>query len=176
MQRTLSGVYDQGTGRGLAELLRSRKQELEHMIGRATALAGGLRRRDEEPFVICHADLHKWNILSGPEGEVYAVDWDSLKLAPKECDLMFIGGNIGGAAVEEASFYTGYGETRVDPAALAYYRYERIVADVAAFSQEVWEQPEPTEEECDEIVRLVAANFMPGNELEAARHTDERCG
>jgi len=179
LRRVLAGVYDHGACRGWAELLRSRKGEIEHMISRAEELAGALASDGERPFVVCHADLHKWNIQVGPGGELLVLDWDSLKLAPKECDLMYIGGNIGGYkgdVAEEASFYRGYGDTRVDPLALTYYRYERIVTDVALYCQEVWEHPGVTAEACDQIVRNVAGNFMPGGELEAARRADAWLG
>jgi len=33
-------------------------------------------------------------------------------------------------------FYVGYGETTVDAIALAYYRYERIVQDVAGYCEQ----------------------------------------
>jgi len=179
LRRVLAGVYDHGACRGWAELLRSRKGEIEHMISRAEELAGALASGSERPFVVCHADLHKWNIQVEPGGELLVLDWDSLKLAPKECDLMYIGGNIGGYSgdvAEEASFYRGYGDTRVDPMALTYYRYERIVTDVALYCQEVWEHPGVTAEACDQIVSNVASNFMPGNELEAARRADDWLG
>ena len=177
LRRALAGVYDHRAGRGLAELLRSRKCAIEHMIDRAEELGGALRRGSERPLVVCHADLHKWNIQVDAQGELLIVDWDSLKLAPKECDLMFIGGDIGGSTddvAEEASFYRGYGDTPVDPVALAYYRYERILTDVVEFSKQVWEDPGITKEACDRIVSLVASNFLPGNALESARRADAR--
>ncbi len=177
LQRALAGVYDQGAGARLAEVLRSRRAEIDFMLGRAEQLAGALVKGAPRPLVVCHADLHKWNIQVGPAGELLIVDWDSLRLAPKECDLMFIGGNIGGDppggyAAEEASFYRGYSETRVDPVALAYYRYERILTDVAEYSQQVWDRPGMTVDACARIASLIAFNFLPGNELDAARRAD----
>jgi spectinomycin phosphotransferase len=179
LRQALAGVYDHGPCSGMAELLRARKSEIEHMISRAEELAGTLASDNERPFVVCHADLHKWNIQVEPGGELLILDWDSLKLAPKECDLMYIGGNIGGYRgdeAEEASFYRGYGDTRVDLLALTYYRYERIVTDIALYCQEVWEHPGVTAEACDQIVRRVANNFPPGSELEAARRADAWLG
>ena len=52
---------------------------------------------------------------------------------------MFIGGGQGFAGLtpqeEEGLFYRGYGEAQIDPVAPAYYRYERIVEDIAVFCQ-----------------------------------------
>jgi spectinomycin phosphotransferase len=58
-------------------------------------------------------------------------------MAPKERDLMFIGGGVGGiwnSAREESLFYRGYGKTEIDPVALAYYRFERILQDIAPYA------------------------------------------
>jgi spectinomycin phosphotransferase len=38
---------------------------------------------------------------------------------------------------EETLFYQGYGPTLADPVALAYYRYERIVQDIAAYCEQI---------------------------------------
>ena len=61
---------------------------------------------------------------------------------------MFIGAGIGKGwddphGVER--FYQGYGSGGVDPIGVAYYRYERIVEDVAAYCQEIriWSVAKP---------------------------------
>jgi spectinomycin phosphotransferase len=63
-----------------------------------------------------------------------------MTFAPKERDLMFIGGGVGrvwNRPEEAALFYRGYGQTEIDPMALAYYRYERIVEDIAAYGEQL---------------------------------------
>ncbi|MFN8476730.1 MAG: phosphotransferase [Kouleothrix sp.] len=45
--------------------------------------------------VTCHGDLHAGNIFLGDDGQLHTVDWDTLIRAPKERDLMFIGGAQG---------------------------------------------------------------------------------
>ena len=42
---------------------------------------------------ICHGDIHAGNLLI-TQSELYIVDWDTIVLAPKEKDLMYIGGGI----------------------------------------------------------------------------------
>ncbi len=51
---------------------------------------------------------------------------------------MFMGGGVGNVwnkPFEETLFYEGYGKTEINSTALAYYRYERIVEDIAIYSQ-----------------------------------------
>jgi spectinomycin phosphotransferase len=62
--------------------------------------------------------------------QLYIVDWENPILAPKERDLMFIGGGIDHLwknKQDEAVFYEGYGQTKINMRALAFYRYERVI-------------------------------------------------
>ncbi len=61
-------------------------------------------------------------------------------MAPKERDLMFIGAgvaNVWNNPQEVDYFYEGYGPCKVNPILLAYYRFERIVQDIAEFLEEL---------------------------------------
>ena len=61
-------------------------------------------------------------------------------MAPKERDLMFIGGGVANAwnqPREVELLYKGYGETDLNRENLAYYRHERIVEDMAIYGQEL---------------------------------------
>ncbi len=69
---------------------------------------------------------------------IYMVDWDDPIMAPKERDLMLIGGgvaNVWNKPHEEKFFYKGYGETKINKTILAYYRCERIIEDIALYIQ-----------------------------------------
>ena len=91
-------------------------------------------------FVLSHADMRAGNLLigaecSGAEYSVYIVDWDNPALAPREQDLGLVGGcDIWNDPRQAALFYQGYGPAQIDPMALAYYRYERIIQDIALFA------------------------------------------
>ena len=90
--------------------------------------------------MLCHSDIHAGNVLIDGNNTIYIVDWDEPIMAPKERDLMFIGGGVGNVwnkPHEEKLFYKGYGKTEVDSTILAYYRHERIVEDIALYSQEL---------------------------------------
>ena len=74
------------------------------------------------------------NVLLDGNESIYIVDWDDPIMAPKERDLMFIGGgvaNVWNKLYEEQLFYEGYGLTDINTTISAYYRNERIVQDIA---------------------------------------------
>jgi spectinomycin phosphotransferase len=93
----------------------------------------------DENYVLCHSDIHAGNILI-TDDSIYIIDWDEPILAPKERDLMFIGGGVGSVwnnPQEVDYFYAGYGKTNINKAILAYYRCERIIEDIAEYGQDL---------------------------------------
>ena len=156
----------------LAAFMRAQREEISRLVALAEELGANARARDL-PLVICHADLHPGNLLINPGGAFYIVDWDNPILAPRERDLMFIGAGIGGSWDEdhaEALFYQGYGPAQVDRAALAYYRCERIVEDIAAFCEQLLETDAGGEDR-EQSYRYFTSNFLPGHEIDRARKT-----
>lgn len=155
----------------LASLLNAHRAEVNHLVNRAEQLAAVLHAQTSE-FVLCHADIHAGNILVDIDGTLYIVDWDTLILAPKERDLMFFGGGQGWAggltaAQEEALFYRGYGQTVVDPVALVYYRFERIVQDIAAYCEQIL-LTDGGGEDRQNGLRQLSSQFQPGAVIDIA--------
>ena len=123
----------------LAAFMRDKRDEISRIVTRAESLGVALQAQPPG-HVLCHADIHGGNVLLGPDGALSIVDWDTLIFAPKERDLMFVGGGIGAgwnSAREDVLFYRGYGPVEIDLVALAYYRYERIVEDFAAYGEQL---------------------------------------
>ncbi|MBA2651152.1 MAG: phosphotransferase [Tatlockia sp.] len=112
---------------------------IKRLVNRAEQLAQILQ--NETPlFVLCHSDIHGGNVLIDDDETIYIVDWDDPIMAPKERDLMFIGGgvaNVWNKPHEEALFYKGYEKVAVNITLLAYYRHERIVEDIAIYGQDL---------------------------------------
>ncbi len=157
----------------MALVLREKRSEIDRLVQRAAELGTALRQRSL-PFVLCHADIHPGNLLIQPEGPVYIVDWDNPILAPKEKDLMFFGGDgawFWRSAREEALLYHGYGQAQVDRMALAYYRYERIVEDIAAFGQELLLSDKGGSDR-EQSFNYFHSYFLAGGDLEVAFKTD----
>ena len=127
-------------------------------------------------MVLCHSDLHAGNILIEAGGAFYIVDWDNPIRAPKERDLMYAGGSQFGKAraprEEEALFYQGYGPAPIDFTALAYYRYERIVEDIAVFCEQIFSANDGGEDR-PQALRYLMSNFEPNGVIEIAYRADK---
>jgi spectinomycin phosphotransferase len=165
--------FPETTAAKLATVMRARRDEITHIVTRATSLGEALQTRSL-PQVLCHADLHAANVLIDGAETLYIVDWDTMTFAPKERDLMFIGAGICGVwqtPHETALFYHGYGHTHIDQTALAYYRYERIVQDIAAFCDQLLLTDHGG---ADREVGLhhFLSQFTPGSVVDIANATD----
>lgn len=173
--RVEDDLFDDPAAVKLAALLKAKRDEILDLVGRAERLAQALQARSPE-FVLCHSDVHAGNILIGADDAFYIVDWDDPILAPKERDLMFIGGGQGFVGhtpeEEETLFYRGYGQTQIDPIALAYYRYERIVEDVAIYCKRLFLTNEGGEDR-EQSLRYLKSNFLPNGTIEIAYKSDK---
>jgi len=112
---------------------------ISRIVNSAAVLAKKIKP-DKERYVLCHSDIHAGNVLIAKDESLYIVDWDDPMFAPKEKDLMFIGGGIGNVwnhPDEIDYFYEGYGDINLDLNMLSYYRFERIVEDIALFGQDL---------------------------------------
>jgi len=158
----------------LATILRARRAETLDLAGRADRLAGMLLA-GSPILVVCHSDIHAGNVLIDTGGMLHIVDWDQPILAPKERDLMYAGGgqfaNRRTPEEEERLFYRGYGPAAVDPFALAYYRYERIVEDIAVFCEQLLLSDEGGADR-EQSLRYLESNFLPGNTIDIACNAD----
>ena len=162
----------------LAGFMRLKRPEIAFMVERADLLGLALQARPLE-FVLCHSDIHPGNFLietnpAGVRGRVYIVDWDNPIFAPKERDLMSIGAGMSADLPdgrEETLFYQGYGHVEMDPMALAYYRYERIIQDIAEFCKQIFLSDEGGEDR-EQAYQYFTGLFLPGQVVEVALKTD----
>ena len=106
------------------------------------------------------------------------MDWDDVVFAHKERDLMFVGGGVSGALndpLETKWFFTGYGSRDVHLTAIAFYRYERIVADIAEYGQRIFDPKGPTEDRQHSLQKL-ASGFEPDNVVDMAHRSYSALG
>ena len=149
----------------VAACWRAHQADIQTLLERVDTL-GRVLRREAAPLVLCHADLHTWNVLVDTQRRLWLVDWDETILALKERDLMFVVGGIGWGLVaphQTACFLQGYGETAIDPRALAYYRSAWAVQDIISFSEQAVLNPDASPAARREGVQYLLAQFKPGN-------------
>lgn len=153
-----------------AAFLRSKWDLVLKLINGAEQLAPVIAARDLE-LVLCRWDMHPGNLLVDIQGDIYIIDWDSAILAPKECDLMYIGGGYAFVGrtddEEERLFYRGYGPSQVDSLALAYFRLQRsIIAIVSACEQiHSGQHADQTQARIFEILKYY---FLPNGPVQVA--------
>jgi spectinomycin phosphotransferase len=176
LARTEKETFREPIALELADVLRSKHDELLEIIKRTEQLAQMLREQPLE-FILCHSDIHGYNLLIDNNGALYIVDWDWLTFAPKERDLMFIGGGHGNSGYtpreEETMFYQGYGQTDINQIALTYYRYERIIIDIAEDCDIIFRSNEGDETLKDALEDLTN-KFLPNSYIEIAYRSDQK--
>ena len=174
LKRIDQETFSEPIAREMADFLKTKSIEISELVKRTEHFAQVLQRQTLE-FILCHGDIHAWNLLLTDNGAFYMVDWDTLIFAPKERDLMFIGGGLGGRYLtpqeEETLFYEGYGQTQLDLVALTYYRYERILEDIAVYCDQLFSSNAGGEDR-HQSLENVKSNFLPNGVLEIARHSD----
>ena len=129
---------------------------------------------DLDKYVLCHSDIHAGNVLVADDDSIYIIDWDEPMLAPKERDLMFIGGGVGNVwnkPQEIHHFYEGYGKTSIDKTILSYYRHERIVEDIALFGKDLLSRDQSDQSRL-EMFKHFKGMFDPNGVVEIALATN----
>lgn len=131
---------------------------------RVSTLAAEVERlaagRRERPVVVCHGDPHLGNLLLGPDGQVWLIDWDDAVLAPPECDLMFVtDGVLAFAPVtadQRAAVLAGYGRVDIDPVGLAWFLAVRALDDLTDWTRQALDP------DADAADRAMAARIVRG--------------
>jgi spectinomycin phosphotransferase len=192
LERIENDVFDDPVAVKLAAFLQVKRDEILDLVGRTEWLAQALQAETLRPrslgrprpldwarpseFILCHSDLHAGNILIDANDAFYIVDWDNPILALKERDLMFIGGGQGFAGytaqAEETLFYRGYGQTQINPIALTYYRYERIIEDIAVYCEQLFLSNEGGEDR-EQSLKYLKSNFLPNGTIEIAYQSEK---
>lgn len=174
LAQTAVATFAEPVAQQTAQLLQNHRITILELVARTEQLAHHLQAESLD-YTVCHTDLHAGNFLIEPQGVFHIVDWDAPLWAPKERDLMFAGAGLGGGwltpAAEETFFYQGYGPTAVNQTALAYYRYERIIQDIAAYCEQLLLTDDGGEDR-PQALHYLASNFLPDGTLAIARQAD----
>lgn len=156
--------------RELAAAWQARIGAIRQVTGQVDAL--GRRFMSQSlPHVLCHADLHTFNVLVDGSRRLWVADWDEAVLAPRERDLMFVVRGIGHGFItpeRTASFLDGYGAAAADEGLLTYYRYAWAAQDIAACAEEVLFLPGRGQDTRRAAVAGFTDLFEPGNIVDLA--------
>ena len=173
--RIENAVFAEPVAAKMALFLKSKSSEIRKLVERAENLAITLQKQPPE-YVLCHADIHGWNLLIDKAQMLYIVDWDTLILAPKERDLMFIGAGIWDSGrtpiEEELLFYQGYGQTEINQDAICYYRFERIIQDIGEYCEHLFLSDEGGDDRIQSFAYL-QSNFLPEGTIEKAYQSNK---
>ncbi|MCC5803534.1 phosphotransferase [Rossellomorea vietnamensis] len=161
----------------LIDFWKRKRGDILTLVERTEELGQRLQDHDRSGFVLCHGDIHPGNVMIDGDSKLFIVDWDDPVMAPVERDLMFPGVGLGLCFKDERPehidlFYKGYGEVEVDPVLLAYYRNERVVADIASYGMQLLDV-EGNLEDRENGLRLLMGQFEAGYEVEVAGRTYE---
>jgi spectinomycin phosphotransferase len=160
--------FENRADREFAEFWKTHQSTIRRVHQRAIQL-GRMLQANPPPFALCHADIHKGNLLREPDGRLHVVDWDQPVLAPKERDFVFIlGGDPDALSAGESLFMEGYGAADIDRLALAYYRYEWCVQDIGSFGETILLIPDTGDDTKRESIYYFTLMFAAGERIAAA--------
>ncbi len=72
----------------IRDVVDCHKTEIDRLVRIVEKLAESLQLSDLR-MALCHTDLHYWNLMESQD-KLIIIDWEGLKLAPVEADLMFL--------------------------------------------------------------------------------------
>jgi spectinomycin phosphotransferase len=147
----------------LIEFWKTKHEEISEILKRTEEL-GAILQAERLEFVLCHSDIHTANLLIDEREKLFVVDWDNPMLAPKEHDLMFID-------AKEYLFYQGYGQTKINSLALAYYHYEWIIQEMSDYANRVFSSKFGKEIKHHALQAFLEL-FKPGNVVAGAYRAD----
>ncbi|MDQ0268555.1 thiamine kinase-like enzyme [Cytobacillus purgationiresistens] len=96
-------------------------------------------KKEQFIFSLVHTDLHHWNIMR-ENNQMMIIDWEGLKLAPPEADLMFIMKQP--YKKEFINVYSKqYPSHTLNNDALRFYEIKRNLEDIWEFIVQIQEDP-----------------------------------
>ncbi|PYE48989.1 phosphotransferase enzyme family protein [Deinococcus yavapaiensis] len=149
--------------RALRVLLRPMERHLTRLFEQARAFAEQARSHSNA-FVVCHTDAHGGNVLRDANGDLWLIDWETARLAPREHDLWMLHDGLR----EVLPAYEAALGRRVTPhgGTLGFYLYRRVLEDLAVDVRAIVR--ENTRDEEDEVNLGVLERFV----LPAARRVE----
>jgi spectinomycin phosphotransferase len=110
----------------LARVMQHQARAIDDVLKNGRLVSEYCRARASKyELVVCHADIHPYNIMSTPHG-LMMVDWDGIMLAPRERDLMFYADDMRSASDLHQAYGPAY---HLDEQLITYYAYEWVLQE-----------------------------------------------
>jgi spectinomycin phosphotransferase len=120
-----TGPYGEPT----RELLAASRAGVEALFAHYDQLTEDLAA-SAEPWVLTHGEPHSANFINGADGELYLIDWDTVRLAPRERDLETI---VGDDAAALAAYQRVAGRVTPRPNAVELFRVRWILDEICIY-------------------------------------------
>lgn len=155
----LRSTLDRELPYDLGKVLLHHIDSMKKLMLKIEELSEALKNRDLR-MALCHTDVHGWNLMS--TGQLKLIDWEGLKLAPVEADMM--------SFVDEpyfSEFMRIYANTHshyeVNIEALTFYQGRRKLEDVWEFMEQLLYDEQNDEERTSTLnsLRKELEGIMP---------------
>ncbi|MFI5698233.1 phosphotransferase enzyme family protein [Kribbella sp. NPDC051586] len=147
-----AGPYAERTRLRLAdahEYVRSRLEYYDALVREVEA--------SDEPWVVTHGEPHSANVLRTVDGEMRLVDWVTVRLAPRERDLVAV---LGGPIDVLPAYQSEAGPVSPRAAAMELFDVRWSLAEIASYVQ-LFRQPHVDSEDSKESWRELTV-YVPG--------------
>lgn len=114
----------------LASLLLDQADAVMLLLARLKEL-GDLSRDLASFNVLCHTDIHRWNLLIDAHGVLTIIDWEGAKLAPAEHDLFAFNGDDFPAFLD--AYLSAGGVRDLHAETFGFYFYRRNLEDLTDY-------------------------------------------
>ena len=113
-----------------ASLLLPQADTMMALLARLRELAD-LARDLASSNVLCHTDIHRWNLLIGADDAVTIIDWEGAKRAPAEHDLFAFNGDDFPAFLD--AYLSAGGVRDLHAETFGFYFYRRNLEDLTDY-------------------------------------------
>lgn len=130
LKSTLDGEIPQDIG----EVLVHHIDHVKRLMLEVEGLSEALKKRNLR-MALCHTDVHGWNLMSDGQ-QLKLIDWEGLKLAPVEADMMSFADEPYFAEFMRI-YKEMHGQYEINVEALAFYQGRRKLEDVWEFMEQL---------------------------------------
>jgi len=141
----------------LAALLLDQVETIMALLARLKELADLSRARTQDlasSNVLCHTDIHRWNLLIDADDVLTIIDWEGAKLAPAEHDLFAFNGDDFPAFLE--AYLRAGGVRDLHAETFGFYFYRRNLEDLTDYIVRILYENDDAQSAMD--VRAVASD------------------